>query len=264
MIIFRVSWRWKEILFIEYLTPFISLLLFIPNTAIHIEHIDGYTFLAHNLDASTMSERIKETLRNKNTSIDVYLGPSEILHFEESKFQERCAMYFEKNFETLAEVDPLILPGKLHGELMGIEDNMGRWCKNTNSSSSIKGLILHSFSLTKCLKLYGFTEKKLRHHLQLKKFSEKPIIVVYNPREKAILLIRKAESETLANDIELSFTDIKLFILLFNDELKNSGMKLIPLVVTAGKSKYDSINLDCQQCLDYVLSEEELKSFESR
>ena len=264
MIIFRVSWSGKEILFIEYLTPFISLLLFIPDTAIHIEHIDGYTLLAHNLDASTMSKRIKETLTNKKTSIDVYLGPSEILHFEESKFQERCAMYFEKNFETLAEVDPLILPGKLHGELMGIEDNMGRWCKNTNSSSSIKGLILHSFSLTKCLKLYGFTEKKLRHHLQLKKFSEKPIIVVYNPREKAILLIRKAESETLANDIELSFTDIKLFILLFNDELKNSGMKLIPLVVTAGKSKYDSINLDCQQCLDYVLSEEELKSFESR
>ena len=59
--------------------------------------------------------------------------------------------------------------------------------------------------------------------------------------------------------MELSLNDIKLFILLFNDELIGSGVKLIPLVVSNGKHK-----VDCDRCLSHVFSEKEFASFESR
>ena len=76
--------------------------------------------------------------------------------------------------------------------------------------------------------------------------------------QKVLLLIRKAESKTLSNDMTLTLNDLKMFILLFHDELIGSGVKLIPLVVSDGKPK-----VDLEKCLNHVLSESELKAFAS-
>ena len=235
--------------------------MFILETAIHIEHIDGYTVLAHNPNVRAMSKRIEETISSKNNTVEVFFSPIERSHTEESKFEEQCTMYFERNFETLAENDTLILPWRLSENHMGIEGIMDRWCRDTNTLSRIKGLVVHKFFLAKCLKLYGFTKENLRDSLHIKKFSEAPITLVYNPHEKVILLIRKSESEKLATDMLLSLYDLNMFILLFNVELKESGVKLIPLVLTAGKPKSYHSQLNCQQCQSHVFSEDEFETF---
>ena len=188
----------------------------------------------------------------------MYLSPDEICHVEEPKFTKQCSTYFEKNFEKLAEDEPLSLPWKIPEDYMEIERIMTRWCKETNELSSVKGLVLHSFSLTRCLELYGIKEDTLRDYLHIGKFSKAPICVTYNPHQKAILLIRKAESDDLATDMALGLNDLKMFILLFNDELIGSGVKLIPLVVSDGKPK-----VDCDKCLNHVLSESKFKSFQA-
>ena len=77
-------------------------------------------------------------------------------------------------------------------------------------------------------------------------------------KQKALLLIRKAESKTLSSDMTLTLNDLKMFILLFHDELIGSGVKLIPLVVSDGKPK-----VDLEKCLNHMLSESELKAFAS-
>ena len=238
--------------------------MFILETAIHIEHVDGYTVLAHNPNVRAMSKRIKETISRKNYTVKMFFSPFERSHTEESKFEEQCTMYFEKNFETLAEDDPLILPRTIPEDHMGIASTMDRWCRDTNTMKGIKGLVVYNFFLTKCLKLYGFTEENLRDSFHIKKFSEAPIILVYNPHEKALLLIRKSERKKLASDIALSFNDLSMFILLFNDELKESGVKLIPLVLTKEKSKSGNPQLNCEQCLNHVFSEDEFETFKSR
>ena len=238
--------------------------MFILETAIHIEHIDGYTVLAHNPNVRAMSKRIKETISGKNNTVEVIFSPFETSHTEESKFEEQCTMYFERNFETLAEDDPLILPWRIPEHHMGIENTMDRWCRDTNTLSRLKGLVVHNLFLSKCLKLYGFTEKHLRDSFHIKKFSEAPIILVYNPYEKVILLIRKSESKKLAIDMDLSLNDLNMFILLFNVELKESGVKLIPLVLRAEKTKFDNSLLNCQQCLNHVFSEGEFETFTYR
>ena len=186
------------------------------------------------------------------------LGANEIWHVEEPKFTKQCSAYFEKNFKKLAEDEPLSLPWKTPEDYMEIEGIMADWCKETNELSSVKGLILHKFSLTRCLELYGIEEDTIRDYLRIGKFSKAPICVTYNPHQKAILLIRKAESDDLATDMALCRNDLKMFILLFNDELRGSGVKLIPLVVSDGKPK-----VDCDECLNHVLSESKFKPFAS-
>ena len=121
---------------------------------------------------------------------------------------------------------------------MEIERIMDLWCKETNRLSSLKGLVLHRFFLTKCLELHGINEDTSLDHLHIKKFSKAPITVVYNPHQRAILLVCKAENEDMATDMELSLSNLKMFILLFNNELMESGVKLIPLVVIDGKPKF--------------------------
>ena len=243
---------------------FISVSMSILGTEIHIEHIDGYTVLAHNPKLDVMCEKIKEAIEKKKKLVGVHLSPFEISHTKEAKFKKQCAKYFERNFKVLAKDNPLIIPWKLPEDHMGIEGIMDHWCKETNRSSAIKGLVLQSISLSKCLNLYGFTDETLRDYLHSENFSEAPIIVVYNPHEKVILLIRKAKSKKLAINMALSLNDVKMFILLFTDELKESGMKIIPLVVTDANSKSDNPELDCQLCLNHCLSEEEFKTFKSR
>ena len=130
------------------------------------------------------------------------------------------------------------------------------WCNKTNSLSSIKGLVLHSFSVLKHLYLHGFTKEMLQDCFKIDNFLEEPTIAVYNPHEKVLILLHKSKNKkSLANDIKLVFDDLKLFTLLFNDVLKKSGIKLIPLVVTDEKVNPD--NLDCRLCMNHVLSEEE-------
>ena len=233
--------------------------IFVLETTIHIEHIHGFTILAHNPNAKEIFATIKKPFANKNATIGVYLGRHEISHIGKPEFKEQCTTYFKKNFKKLAELDPLILPWRILKDSMVIENTMDCWCKKTNILSSVKGLVLHNFSFAKCLELHGIKTDILRVQLNLKNFSLAPISVVYNPDEKAILLIRKAESKKLITDMALTLNDLKMFILLFSDELMGSGVKLIPLVVNDGKHKFD-----CDTCLCHVFSVKEFQAFESR
>ena len=219
----------------------------------HSKEADDFSIICHNPSI----EYIKEILGKKNTeNIDAYTGPHHKLQICESKFKEQYTGYFERYFEVLANEDPQILPWKVPHEFKSITEIMFCWCKETNELSNIKGLVLHSFSILKHLFRHGFTKKILKDCLQIQNFSEVPIIVVYNPREKALLLLRKGESKKLATDIASSINDLKLFILLFHDVLANSGMKLIPLVVT--DEKVNDSNSNCRLCLNHVFS---LKEF---
>ena len=133
---------------------------------------------------------------------------------------------------------------------------MESWCRKTNKSSRIKGLVLHSFSVLRHLEHFGFAREVLKERLEIKTFSEAPVIVVYNPQENVLLLIRNAEMQDLTTDIKIGLDDLKMFILLFNDELKSSNLKIISLMVT---DNFHEVRLECPDCINNVLSLEEFK-----
>ena len=224
--------------------------LFVLETLCHNVKTDGFSIISHNPSI----EYIKVLDKTNREKIEVYTGPHHKLPLCESEFKEQCTAYFERYFEILANEDPQILPWDIPHEFKSITDIMFDWCKKTNEFSNIKGLIVHKFSVLEHLFRHGFTEKMLQNCLEIENFSKTPIIVVYNPGEKALLLLRKAESRKLeiATEIALSNNDLKLFILLFHDVLANSGMKIVPVVVT--DQKFNQDNFYCHLCLNHVLS----------
>ena len=206
--------------------------LFTLEPVIHIDKFDGYQIFTHSPKAEDISDAVRKILATKRTNIKVKLSPIKQDNIETTSFEKLCTEYFEGNFETLATETPLILPCKKPEKSKLIVKTMERWSRKTNKSSRIKGLVLHSFSLLKNLEHFGFTREILKEKFEIKKISEAPVIVVYNPRENVLLSVRNAERQDLATDIKLGLDDLKMFIVLFNDKLQNNNLKLISLVVT--------------------------------
>ena len=222
----------------------------------HNENVDGFYVISHNPSI----EDIKEILDKKNTkNIEVYTGPHHRSRLPESKFEEQCTAYFKRYFENLAGEEPQVLPWKMASH--DYTRRMARWCQRTNISSTIKGLVLHSFSILQHACRHGFTKEMLQDFLQIKNLPKSPSIVVYNPNAKLILFLRKAANKELAADIALGIKDLQLFILLFHDVLTNSGMKLTYLVVTDDKVNPD--NPLCELCMNHVLSEKDLRDLDN-
>ena len=224
---------------------------------IHIDKIDDYQIFTHNPQAKFISDAIDEILVNKSTKLkSIKLTPIKQDNVKETSFEEKCANYFEENFETLAKEAPLVLPIKEPEKFKEIVKSMEHWCRETNKLSKIKGLVLHSFSIFRHLEHFEFTRATLEDSLKIEEFSEAPIIVVYNPQKSVLLLIRNAESQDLATDIKLGLADLKMFILLFNDMLKESNLKLTSLVAA---DQAQGFELKCSDCNYNVLSIEEFK-----
>ena len=133
---------------------------------------------------------------------------------------------------------------------------MESWCRKTNKLSRVKGLVLHSFSVLRHLEHFGFPREVLKEKLEIETFSEAPVIVAYNPQGNVLLLIRNAERQDLTTKTKIGLDELKMFILLLNDALKNSNLKLISLVVT---DKASEVRLECPDCMNNVLSLEEFK-----
>ena len=219
-----------------------SLSLFITETLNHNGKIDDLTVIAHKPNVIDISSNIKKIYAKKSKTITVYSGELDLYpkyhnesHADEFKFKEQCTDYFESYFETLANKHSQVLPWKLPDKYKRIIESMDHWCRKTNKMLGIKGLVLHSFSILNHLLRHGFTKEMLQDYLNTKIVSDESTIIVYNPQESVLLLLRRAKSKKLATEIELVFNDLKLFMLLFYDILANSGMKLVPLVVTDEK-----------------------------
>ena len=232
------------------------LLLFIPEDVIHISKISDYQLFAHNAKAKEISDAIHEILKTKETNINIKLNPIKEYNVENINFDKRCVTYFEENFESLAKEAPIILPCTEPEKFKEIVKTLDSWCRKTNKSSTIKGLVLHSFSVFRHLKHFGFKKEVLQRRLKIQAFSEEPVTIVHNPQENVLLLIRIAEHQDLEADIKLGLDDLKMFILLCNDELKGSNMKLISLVVTGKEHDFQS---KCVNCVNNVLSLETFK-----
>ena len=232
----------------------------------HNQKIDGLQIIAHNPNVREIFNRTQDIKKNlvENFKYKVYLGPNQKCEsfINESKFEEQCTLYFERYYESLAQQGPLILPCKVtcdYSRNLGkLTPVMRYWCEKTNNTrTSIRGLVLQSFSVWKHLRWHGFNEEMIKHYLQIDNISEELSTVVYNPQESAVLLLHKAKSEKLETNIASAFDCLKLFMLLFHNVITN--MKLIPIVVT--DKNVNPNGDDCHDCIKHVLSEKELADF---
>ena len=172
-----------------------------------------------------------------------------------------CGDYFKRYFENPAKEGPLVLPD-IPRDINKVVDTMERWCNDTNQSSDLKGLVVHNFNIADYFgKLFNdeFEKEKLLKDLDIKHFPSTPIMVVYNPSESVILLIRRSGTEGLREQIEFCSDDMKMFLLLFGDGFKRSRIKVISLLAS-----YETVNesLECEGCKNCIVSYKTLESDE--
>ena len=137
---------------------------------IHVDKTPDYRLFAHNPNAKDIYETIDELLKSRKGKIyksnfKFKLAPNEKVNLDIQFINQ-----FEEIFERLAEKAPLILPCKEPKKFKKIVKTMDSWCKNTNKSSSIKGLVLHSFYVFRYLKHFGFTGEALKKSLKIRAF----------------------------------------------------------------------------------------------
>ena len=219
----------------------------------------GFELFAHIRNPDEVYENIEKLHENiADNKVRVVLGTDKSVRCNAREFTDLCYEHFETHYERLAHFEPIVLPPGTPSRLKGIVETMKSWCNETNYSPNMKGLVIHSFRILEYLKWFNnkFTKTTLDNNLYIDHFPRMPVIIVYNPKENVIFLIRKAESENLESEIDLCCSDLKMFMLLVFNELKHSGMKVIPLVAIE-KEEYSKLR--CGPCTNCIVTTEMLE-----
>ena len=187
----------------------------------------------------------------------VFVGAEKVKYCKASELQNECLKYFERYYKFLAMDEPLILPSVIPTKFTKIFETMRRWCQTTQERDHVKGFVLHSFLIKDLyLKMYNDELDGLRQKLNIEDFPSTPTITVFNPKERIFFLIRIEENEDVETDIKLCGAELKILLLLLGNELKNTGIKVIPLVVTDKESK-------CTHCRKYLILRQNIENISS-
>ena len=221
----------------------------------------GYGTFCHMKNPDKVFKKIdewRETISRKEVKVKVY-NNVDVYLLSELK-ENLCLDYYKRFFEKQSKKEPVVLPEIINGTNT-VVDTMKRWCSDTNKSSDSKGLIVHDFNLSEYFrKLFcsEFEKGKLLKDLDIEYVPTTPVIIVYNPKENVILLIRMSRSEEFRKETEFCSHDIKMFLLLFGDEVKRRRVKVISLLAS-----YETANeiSNCKDCNTCIVSFEILKSY---
>ena len=137
---------------------------------------------------------------------------------------------------------------------------MENWCGKYQEEGNIKGLVVFGYSLDDHLKFLKYPDDILKTHLYNKTSADfQETVTVYNPQKRLIFLVRRAkDKKDLEDEMKCSIDDALKFVFLYNDILKNSGIKLINLLVT--DTDVDCIRWKCKFCKHQLISMNSLNS----
>ena len=223
--------------------------------------VRGYGTYCHIRNANDVFKNIDQWQRTiSGKEVKVKFHDKEGVRTLSELKENLCGDYFKRYFEKLAVNGPVVLP-QIPSGVNKIVDTMERWCNDTNDSPDLKGLVVHSLNVSEYFGKFFYDElekETVRKDLDIKDFPITPIIIVYNPQESVILLIRKSENENLRKEIEFCSHDMKMFMLLFGSEVNQSRVKTISLLVS---NEIENEYLKCEGCKNCIVSLETLQSY---
>ena len=236
----------------------------IPLGTVQHRGVCGYNTFAHIRN----SDKVFENITNFHEEITSIKVKVKLPTYDDKKTvsqlkENLCGDYFKRYFKNQAMEKPVVLPQAIPSGIKKVVDTLESWCFETNEMSHLKGIIIHSFDILvyfdKWLRVKG-SKERLCKDLYIKEFPSTPIIIVYNPKENVILLIRKSEKKDIKNQLELCSSDMKMFLALFGDDLKGTGVKVISLLV---RNFVDNAFLNCEACEHSIVPVESLESYDS-
>ena len=137
---------------------------------------------------------------------------------------------------------------------------MKNWCGKDQEEGGIKGLVIFGYSLDQHLKFLKYREDILKNYLYDKTYADfQETVTVYNPQKRVVFLIRRArDKKDLEHEMKSSIDDILKFVFLYNDILKNSGIKVINLLIT--NADVECCRWKCKFCKHQAISLDSLAS----
>lgn len=230
----------------------------------------GFSVISH-IDDKWITDKIPKYYDDNKNKVSLHFKRGKC-RIKRDEFLDKSTQYFEQQLKGIIEQDVFSIPYVddeydgaqiLSSKFNTIMKTMKQWCNDSNQEEGeIKGIVIYGFCLDTYLKFLTFPEHIFKTNFEDSGKEElKEMIIVFNPSERLIFLIRSANPENLANGMKLSTNDTMKFTLLFFDVLKNSGARVINLLVT--DMKLHQISLKCDACNSQVILMESLESCKS-
>ena len=215
----------------------------------------GFGYLCHGSDdKDEIVRQIANFSLNNDGVITLNRGGSASHFLRLSEWKQECTSFFNRYF--LKRLNDIICIPQ-HGDTL--IKTLSSWCQITQKKNRQGALIIKNFDLLEHVKFLKISENIMNYQNMINRSS---CYLVYNSSENVILYLLKCKDENceknLEDEMKQCISDIHLLINLYQDELKDSGITIIGLVVT--NSENHSFKLKCEFCKIFVVS---MKLFEN-
>ena len=189
---------------------------------------------------------------NHNKVIGVYRDGGERRKecMELSKWKNESIDYFNRYFNKRNVIS-------IPFEKNDILETLSDWCKGENLEG--KGLIVNGYDSVDHFKFLGVNQKDLSNILDVNPCLDNYSHYLAFSKDKGIILTIRVVEIFESQVVEQSVSDTKILTALYLEELRNSGIKVISVIVV--KSQVKSVPL-CTICETYLVNEETLRSTE--
>ena len=215
----------------------------------------GLACICHrNNDPEKLCHRLSSFNLNENANILLFRGPSTPELMNLARWKQECKNYFYRFFSKRVN-DVISLPQ--HGD--GLIRTLEEWCYDTKESNKKGALIIKNIDLSRQMKFLGIQNREVMNW-------EKPAsYLAYNCTENVILYLHLAKDisskENLNKEMRRCRLDIHLLINLYRDELENSGVTIVGIVIS--NSETQNLKLNCDMCSIFVTSKKVFEDLDS-
>ena len=210
----------------------------------------GFACLYHASDnEDELCDQIGNFSLNTDQIVSIYCGGAKRNFVKLSEWKQESTHYFNRFFSKRLN-DIICVPQ--HGDI--VTKTLKEWCQKTQKNHSQGALIVQNFDLLKQIKFFKLSRKKITKCKNL--INRYPCYLVYNCSENVILYLWRGKDgkikENLAEKIKLCISDIHFLVKLYQDELTNSGVRIIGIVISNTKNQV--FNFKCKFCKLFVAS----------
>ena len=210
----------------------------------------GFACLYHASDnEDELCDQIGNFSLNTDQIVSIYRGGAKRHFVKLSEWKQESTDYFNRFFSKRLN-DIICVPQ--HGDI--VTKTLKEWCQKTQKSHSQGALIVQNFDLSKQIKFFKLSKKNITKYKDL--INRYSCYLVYNCSENVILYLWRGKDgkrkENLAQKIKLCISDIHFLINLYQDELTNSGVRIIGIVISNTENQI--FNFKCEYCKVFVAS----------